>query len=94
MKEPIYRYRQAEDEKGAYRRLQRITDLAAFMQPIADCIEQLNISDQKLMTEQIYAMLFQQSLAYAPLKQIQLRLTLHCNGSFFSRERLQNMGAV
>lgn len=82
LKEPIYRYRQAEDEKGAYRRLQRITDLAAFMQPIADCIQQLNISDQKLMTDQIYAMLFRQSLAYAPLKQIRLRLALHCNGKY------------
>ena len=82
LKEPIYRYRQAEDEKGAYRRLQRITDLAAFMQPIADCIQQFNISDQNLMTKQIYAMLFQQSLAYAPLKQIQLRLILHCNGKY------------
>lgn len=82
LKEAIYRYRQGEDEKGAYRRLQRIPDLAAFMEPIADGLKQLNIPDHELIAEKIYAMLFRQSLAYASLQQIQQRLTLHRVGKY------------
>ena len=84
LQESIYRYRQTEDEKAAYWRLQRIPDLATFMQPIADSIQQLNISGQESMTEKIYTMLFCKSLAYASLKQIQQRLTLNCTGKYAS----------
>lgn len=78
----IYRYRQGEDEKNAYRRLQRIPDLAIFMEPIAERLLQLNIPAHKTMTETIYTMLFAQSLSYASLKQIKRRLSLHHIGQY------------
>ncbi len=78
----IYRYRQAEDEKSAYYRLQKIADLAEYIQPIADGICRLQIPRAEAITEKIYEMLLRQSMAYAPLKQIRLRLTLHCNGKY------------
>lgn len=75
--EAIYRYRQAEDEKGAYRRLQRIADLAEYVQPIAEGIQQLQISDVELMSEKIYVNLLCQSMSYASVKQIRKSLRTH-----------------
>ena len=66
--EAIYRYRQAEDEKGAYRRLQRISDLAGYMQPLEAGLDTLGISAQE--AENLYEMLLRQKLYYAPLCQI------------------------
>lgn len=80
--EAIYRYRQAEDEKGAYYRLQKIANLAKYMQPIAEEIQQLQIPDAELMAEKIYVNVFCQSMAYAPVKQIQKRLMVHQLGRY------------
>lgn len=66
----IYRYRQAEDEKSAYYRLQKIADLAEYIQPIADGICRLQIPRAEAITEKIYEMLLRQKLYYAPLRQI------------------------
>ncbi len=57
--EAIYRYRQAEDEKGAYRRLQRISDLAGYMQPLEAGLGTLGISPQE--AENLYEMLLRQN---------------------------------
>lgn len=66
--EAIYRYRQAEDEKGAYKRLQRIPDLAGYMQPFEVGLDTLGLSVQE--AENLYEMLLRQKLYYAPLRQI------------------------
>ena len=80
--EAIYRYRQAEDEKGAYRRLQRIPDLAGYMQPIAEKIRQLQIPYAEVIAEKIYVNALSQSMAYAPVNQIQKRLMVHQLGRY------------
>lgn len=80
--EAIYRYHQAEDEKSAYYRLQKIANLAKYMQPIAGEIQQLQISDAELIAEKIYVNVLCQSMAYAPVKQIQKRLMVHQLGRY------------
>ena len=66
--EALYRYHQAEDEKSASRRLQRIQDLARYMQPFEAGLDTLGISAQE--AENLYEMLLRQKLYYAPLCQI------------------------
>lgn len=82
--EAIYRYRQAEDEKGAYRRLQRISDLAGYMQPFEAGLGTLGISPQE--AENLYEMLLRQKLYYAPLLQIRSILTAHEQSKYASLE--------
>ena len=73
--EAVYRYRQAEDEKGAYRRLQRIPDLAGYMQPLEDAMRVLDISEREV--GRLYEMLLRQKLYYAPLGQVCRILAMH-----------------
>lgn len=73
--EAIYRYRQAEDEKGAYRRLQRIPELAEYMQPFEDGIGALGISNEVVIN--LYQMLLGQKLYYAPLAKIREEIMQH-----------------
>ena len=80
--EAIYRYRQAEDEKSAYYRLQKIVNLAEYIQPIAEGIQQLQIPDAEAIAEKIYMNALFQSMAYAPVKQIQKRLMVHQLGRY------------
>ena len=85
--EAIYRYRQAEDEKGAYRRLQRIPELAEYMQPFEDGIGALGISDEVVIN--LYQMLLGQKLYYAPLAKIREEIAQHQQSryAFLPRER-------
>ena len=80
--EAIYHYRQAEDEKSAYYRLQKIVNLAEYMQPITEKIQRLQISDAEAIAEKIYVNSLCQSMAYAPVKQIQKRLMVHQSGKY------------
>ena len=80
--EAIYRYRQAEDEKSAYYRLQKIVNLADYMQPITEKIQRLQIPDAEAIAEKIYVNSLCQSMAYAPVKQIQKRLMVHQSGKY------------
>ena len=82
--EAIYRYRQAEDEKGAYRRLQRISDLAGYMQPFEAGLGTLGISAQE--AEKLYEMLLRQKLYYAPLRQIRSILAEQKQSKYASLE--------
>lgn len=82
--EAIYRYRQAENEKSAYYRLQKIADLAEYIQPIADGIGRLQIPRAEAITEKIYEMLLRQSMAYASVKRIQDILAIHQAGEYAS----------
>lgn len=82
--EAIYRYRQAEDEKGAYRRLQRIPYLAGYMQPFESRLDALGISAQEAVN--LYEMLLRQKLYYAPLRQIRVILAEHKQSKYASLE--------
>lgn len=88
--EAIYRYRQAEDEKGAYRRLQRIPDLAGYMQPFEAGLDTLGISAQEAGT--LYEMLLRQKLYYAPLRQIREILAEHKQSKYASLEMGRPLG--
>ena len=82
--EAIYRYRQAEDEKSASRRLQRIQDLARYMQPFEAGLDTLGISAQE--AKNLYEMLLRQKLYYAPLRQIRSILTEQKQSKYASLE--------
>ena len=88
--EAIYRYRQAEDEKGAYRRFQRIPDLAGYMQPFEAGLDTLGISTQEART--LYEMLLRQKLYYAPLRQIREILAEHKQSKYASLEMGRPLG--
>lgn len=80
--EAIYRYRQGEDERGAYRRLRRIDDLAAYMRPFEAAMDRLGVPGaEKLMTD-FYRMLLGQRLYYAPLWELREVLTVHEQGRY------------
>ena len=80
LQEAVYRYRQAEDEKGAYRRLQRIPDLAAYIKPFEQSIEKLGIPDKDKLTDSFYWMLLQQKMQYSGLKDIRRTIDIHKSG--------------
>ena len=88
--EAIYRYRQAEDEKGAYRRLQRIPDLAGYMKPFEAGLDTLGISAQEAGT--LYEMLLRQKLYYAPLRQVRKILAEHNRSKYASLEMGRPLG--
>lgn len=80
--EAIYQYRQSEDERGAYRRLQRITDLAAYMQPFEAALERLAVPEREALMAGFYGMLLRQKLYYAPLRDIRTGLAIHRSGPY------------
>lgn len=79
----IYHYRQAEDEKGAYRRLSRIPDLAAYMQPFDEQLRSLGIADS--LCGELYQMLLWQKMYYASLREIKLVLVNHSASCYGER---------
>ena len=81
--EDIYHYRQAEDEKGAYRRLRRIPDLAAYMQPFDNQLRSLGIPDS--LCGELYQMLLWQKMYDASLGEIKLVLAKHSVGCYGER---------
>ena len=88
--EAIYRYRQAEDEKSASRRLQRIQNLARYMQPFEAGLVTLGISAQE--AENLYEMLLRQKLYYAPLRKIRSILTEQKQSKYASLEMGGSLG--
>lgn len=70
LKKILYRYRQSEDEKNAYKRLCRVSDIAGYLLPIEESLKNLSIKEQKKMICGIYAMLLYQRLYYAPCSEI------------------------
>ena len=76
----IYRYRQSEDEQGAYRRLQRITDLVEYMKPFEQSIEKLGIANGEALADGFYWMLLRQKMQYATLKDIRRIIDIHKSG--------------
>lgn len=77
----IYRYCQGEDEKGAYRRLKRISDLAAYIKPFEQNIARLDIPDGDKLGDDFYLMLLRQKMQYSGLNDIRRTIRTHENGS-------------
>lgn len=77
--EVVYRYRQAEDEKSTFNRLQKIPSLSAYMQPFERGMEVLdnilfknsgiNI-DVKRIIDQIYTTLFLEQMHFGNIEEI------------------------
>lgn len=63
----IYRYKQAENEKNAFRRLERIDDLTKYMAPFEAAAK--NLGGESVILE-LYKMLLTQRLYYVALKDI------------------------
>lgn len=80
LRKPIYRYRQAEDEKSAYRRLQRIENLAEYIQPFEQGLKTLGIPCEHV--ENLYSMLLKQRMYYASLSEIRSLVAQHNRGKY------------
>lgn len=78
--EAIYHYRQGEDERGAYRRLQKIPDLAAYIRPFEKAVHQLDIPNEERLTDEFYSMLLWQKMQYSSLKDIRRTVKIHERG--------------
>lgn len=65
LKKPIYRYRQSENEMNAYIRLEKINDIAHYIEPILTQIKRLNSGDGERVAATVYFMLLYQKLYYA-----------------------------
>lgn len=79
-KESVYRYRQSEDEKNAYRRLLRIYDLAEYIRPFEQSIERLGVPDGNKIIDDLYVMLLKQKMQYSKLDDIRKTVDVHNNG--------------
>lgn len=78
--EAIYHYRQGEDERGAYRRLQKIPDLASYIRPFEKAVHQLDIPNEKRLIDEFYSMLLWQKMQYSSLKDIRRTVKIHESG--------------
>lgn len=66
--EAIYRYRQAEDERGTYNRLCRVDSLTDYMRPFERSLAELEKGGT--LVGRIYAMLFHEQLRFADIGRI------------------------
>lgn len=82
LQEPIYHYRQSEDEKKTYRRLCRINDLPEYLLPFSRQIKLLGVSDCDRFIENLYKMLLEQRLYYASYKEICCVMSQHKNSIY------------
>lgn len=80
LRKPIYRYRQAEDERSAYRRLKRIENLAEYMQPFEQGLKTLGIPCEHV--ENLYSMLLKQRMYYASFSEIRSLVAQHNSGKY------------
>lgn len=82
LQEPIYHYRQSEDEKKTYRRLCSINDLPDYLLPFSRQIELLGVSDSDKFMDNLYKMLLEQRLYYASYEDICNVMTQHMNSGY------------
>lgn len=82
LQEPIYHYRQSEDEKKTYRRLCSINDLPDYLLPFSRQIELLGVSDSDKFMDNLYKMLLEQRLYYASYEEICNVMTQHMNSGY------------
>lgn len=82
LQEPIYHYRQSEDEKNAYRRLCRIGNLSEYLSPFSEQIESLGIANGKAFMSSLYKMLLNQHLYYSSYNEIHKLINQHLSGEY------------
>lgn len=80
--EVIYRYRQGDGWKNAYRRLSKISDLAAYLTPFEMRLERLGIYNREKHMSDFYLMLLDQKLHCASLHEIRSILEVHKQGYY------------
>ena len=78
----IYRYKQAENEKNAFRRLERIDDLTKYMAPFEAAAK--NLGGESVILE-LYKMLLTQRLYYASLKEAKQILVEQKNSKYYQQ---------
>lgn len=78
----IYRYKQAENEKNAFRRLERIDDLTKYMAPFEAAAK--NLGGESAILE-LYKMLLTQRLYYASLKEAKQILGEQKNSKYYQQ---------
>ena len=78
----IYRYKQAENEKNAFRRLERIDDLTKYMAPFEAAAK--NLGGESVILE-LYKMLLTQRLYYAALKDIKRILNAQESSKYYQQ---------
>lgn len=82
LQEPIYHYRQSEDEKKTYRRLCSINDLPDYLLPFSRQIKSIGVSCSGRFMENLYKMLLEQRLYYASYEEICNVMTQHMNSGY------------
>lgn len=78
----IYRYKQAENEKNAFRRLEIIGDLTAYVAPFEAAAK--NLGGESVILE-LYKMLLTQRLYYAALKDIKRILNAQESSKYYQQ---------
>lgn len=78
----IYRYKQAENEKNAFRRLERIDDLTKYMASFEAAAK--NLGGESVILE-LYKMLLTQRLYYASLKEAKQILGEQENSKYYQQ---------
>lgn len=78
----IYRYKQAENEKNAFRRLERINDLTKYMAPFEAAAK--NLGGESVILE-LYKMLLTQRLYYASPKEAKQILGEQKNSKYYQQ---------
>lgn len=90
LKKPIYRYRQSENEMNAYRRLEKINDIAHYIEPILSQIKRLDSSDGERVAVTVYFMLLYQKLYYADKSDIK-KISKSFSESEFSKNEVREL---
>lgn len=70
----VYRYRQAENERGTYNRLWRIKSLSDYVRPFYDAAQLFGSEAPEIVriADQIYSVLFCEQIRFASVRQIRL----------------------
>lgn len=77
----VYRYRQGEDEQGAYRRLQRIPDLAEYLAPFEAALGAISPEAAAIFPD-FYRMMLGVKLYYAARPELRKTLYIHHGGRY------------
>ncbi len=82
--EALYRYRQEDGWKNAYRRLKKISALPKYLLPFRAALDQAEIPQADAIMESLYKMLMEQRLHLASFQETQMLLKTHMAGCYAS----------
>lgn len=80
--EAIYRYRQEDGWKSAYRRLKKISALSKYLLPFRAALDRAEIPQADAITASLYKMLMGQRLHLASLQETRMLLKAHREGCY------------